>query len=162
MGHPNTAIQDFNGQEVYPCPACRLGQIQTMPLMEAMACDACQHIFTIDPERQRLSTVDFSSPLAWYWNGRNWIGSHVVNVKLSWNHYIIAIAFVMLPPSLVGFSAYWAWARTANASLPLLSIVWMGLTFLMHLSLISLSVIGFYRFSVGTYFRVVGRNLLSR
>jgi hypothetical protein len=162
MDNVNTSIQSFNERGVYPCPACRLGQIQVLYLMDAMACNACQHIFTVNPERQRLSTVDFSPPMTWHWNGRNWTGAHVENMRLGWSYYLIAIAFVALPPSLIGFSAYYVWVRNAGASLPLLPIVWMGLTFLLHLSLIGLSVIGFYRFSVGTYFRVMGRNLLNR
>jgi hypothetical protein len=160
MSSADTSIQDFNEQGFYPCPACRLGQIQALPLMDAMACNACRHIFTANLEKQRLLMVDRSPLLVWHWNGRNWTGAHVEGVKLNWRYWLIAIAFVLLPPTLIGVSAY-ALVTESGASPPLLSIVWTALTFLLHLALIGRSIIGFYRFPVGTYFSVMGRKLFS-
>ncbi|NJP08143.1 MAG: hypothetical protein HC866_00630 [Leptolyngbyaceae cyanobacterium RU_5_1] len=160
MDSADTSVQGFHEQGVYPCPACRLGQIQALSLMDAMACNACRHIFTANLERQWLLMVDRSPPLVWHWNGRNWTGAHVEGVKLGWRYWLNAVAFVLLPPVLIGLSAYIV--TDSGAPLPLLSIVWTGLTFLFHLALIGRSVIGFYRFPVGTYFSVMGRNLLSR
>ncbi|NJO39185.1 MAG: hypothetical protein HC769_22465 [Cyanobacteria bacterium CRU_2_1] len=161
MDSADTSVQGFNEQGVYPCPACRLGQIQALSLMDAMACNTCRHIFTANLQRQWLLMVDRSPPLVWHWNGRNWTGAHVEGVKLGWRYWLSAVAFVLLPPTLIGVSAY-ALVTASGASPPLLSIVWTGLTFLLHLALIGRSIIGFYRFPVRTYFSTVGRNLFSR
>lgn len=160
MDSADTSVQGVNQQGVYPCPACRLGQIQALSLMDAMACNACRHIFTANLEKQRLLMVDRSPPLVWHWNGRNWTGAHVEGVKLGWRYWLIAVAFVLLPPTLIGLSAY-AFVTAPGASPPLLSIVWTGLTFSLHLALIGCSVIGFYQLPVGTYFSVMARNLFS-
>lgn len=160
MNSAGSSVQGFNEQEVYPCPACRLGQIQALSLMDAMACNTCRHVFTANPERQRLLMVDRTPPLVWYWNGRNWIGAHAEGVKLGWKYWLSALAFVLLPPGLIGLSAYALVAP--GASPPLLSVVWTGLTFLLHLALIGRSIIGFYRFPMGTFFSVMGRKLFSR
>lgn len=161
MDSVDSSVQGFDEQGVYPCPACRLGQIQALALMDAMACNTCQHIFTANLEKQWLLMADRSPPLVWHWNGRNWTGAHVEGVQLGWKYWLSAAAFVLLPPTLIGLSAY-ALVTESNASPPLLSIVWMGLTFLLHLALIGRSVIGFYRFPLGTFFSVIGGNLFSR
>jgi hypothetical protein len=154
-----TSVQSFHEQGFYPCPACRLGQIQALSLMDAMACNACQHIFIANLEKQRLLMVDRSPPLVWHWNGSNWTGAHVEGGKLDWRYWLLATAFVLLPPTLIGVSAY---ALDSGASLPLLPIMWTALTFLLHLALVGRSVVGFYRFPVETYISVVGKKLFSR
>jgi hypothetical protein len=159
IGSADTSAQGFNGQGVYPCPACHLGQIQALSMMDAMACNTCRHIFTVNLEKQRLLMVDRSPPLVWHWNGRNWTGAHVQGVKLGWGYVLSAIAFVLLPPSLIGLSA---WITAAGGSLSPISIVWTGLTFLLHLALIGRLLLGFYQFPVRTYFSVMGRKLFSR
>jgi hypothetical protein len=153
--------QSFNQQGVYPCPACRLGRIQALSLMDVMACNTCPHIFMPNLERQLLSTIDGSPPLVWHWNGRNWIGAHGKDVNLDWSYWLIAAAFVGFPPTLVGFSTY-VWMRHSGHYPPLLPFIWMGLTFFLHLFLVGLSIIGFYRFSIGTYFRILGRTVWRR
>ncbi|MEK0186737.1 hypothetical protein WMG39_18035, partial [Microcoleus anatoxicus PTRS2] len=45
-------------QDTYPCPVCRTGEISPMPMMEALACNFCQHIFTGNEERQMLKMAD--------------------------------------------------------------------------------------------------------
>jgi hypothetical protein len=146
-------------QDTYPCPVCRLGRIQAMSLMDVMACNTCQHMFALNLEKQCLSTVDYTSPLSWHWNGRNWIGSHVKGMKLGWEFWLISSIFVVLPPTLIGLLTYVSVKHSGDAP-PLFSMVWLGLTFLLHLSLVGLSIVGFYRFPVGTYFRALGRTLL--
>jgi hypothetical protein len=161
MNNAPPAAQRFHEQRIYPCPACRLGQVQALVLMEAMACNTCQHVFITNLEKQWLLMVDRSPPLVWHWNGRNWTGTHVTGVKLGWTYWLLAVAFVLLPPALIGLSAY-VLVNPSDTFLPPLSVGWMGLTFLLHLALIGRSVIGFYQFSVGCYFSTMGRNLFSR
>lgn len=153
--------KSLNQQDVYPCPVCRLGQIQTMSLMDVMACNTCRHIFTLNLETQRLSTVDYSSPLVWHWNGRNWTGTHVQGMKLGWEYWLIAVIFVVSPPTLIGLLTYVS-VKHSGIYPPLFSMFWLGLTFLLHSSLVGLSLIGFYRFPIGTYLRVLGRKLLGQ
>jgi hypothetical protein len=159
IGSADTSAQELNGHGVYPCPGCRLGQIQAMSMMDAMACNTCRHIFTVNLERQRLLMVDRSPPLIWHWNGRNWTGAHVQGVKLDWKYWLSAIAFVLLPTALIGLSAS---VTATGDSLSPISIVWTGLTFLLHLALIGRLLLGFYQFPVRTYFSVMGRKLFSR
>lgn len=153
--------KDFNQQGVYPCPACRLGQIQALSLMDAMACNACRHIFTTNLEKQWLLMVDRTPPIVWHWTGKHWIGAQAEGVQLGWGFWLSAVAFVLLPPTLIGVSAC-AVASTPGTSFPLFSIGWAGLTFLLHLALVGRSVVGFYRFPIGTFFSVMRRKLLSR
>ena len=153
--------KSLNQQDVYPCPVCRLGQIQTMALMDVMACNTCHHIFMPNLEKQRLSTVDYASPLMWHWNGKNWIGTHVEGMKLGWEYWLIAVIFVVSPPTLIGLLTYVSVQHSGDYP-PVFSIVWLGLTLLLHFSLVALSLIGFYRFPVGTYLRVLGRTLSRR
>ncbi|MBF2001803.1 MAG: hypothetical protein IGS50_06325 [Synechococcales cyanobacterium C42_A2020_086] len=144
----------FSTQSVYPCPACRLGQIQALPLMEAMACDTCRHIFTTNVERQRLLLADRTPALAWHWNGKNWTGAHVEGRRLSWLYWLSAAAFLLLPPMLIGVSAYMV---SAEGELPRFSLVWAGLALLLHGALIGRSLLGFYRLPLGIFLRAIRR-----
>ena len=100
------SVSHLSYQGIYPCPVCRLGQIEALPLMEAMACDFCRHIFTANPERQQLKLVSRQPPLIWRWNGRNWTAAHLEGVELGWGYWIAAAALVLLPPSLIGLTVY--------------------------------------------------------
>jgi hypothetical protein len=131
-----------------------------MPLMEAMTCNACQHIFTINLKRKRLLMVDRVPPLIWHWNGKTWTGAPVEGIRLGWGYWLSALALTLFPPALIGFSAYFL-LPTSSASPPWFAIGWTGLTFLAHIALIGRSVIGFYRFPVEIYLSVVLKRFLN-
>ena len=154
-------VTDFNFDGTYPCPICRLGHIKVLPLMDAMACDLCRHIFTVSLEKQRLFMADRQPTRIWCWNGRTWVGAHAEGVELSWGYLLIAVAFVLLPPTLIGLSAYFL-LETPGTSRSWLPAVWAGLTFLSHLGIIGCAVVGFYQFSIGTYLKVMRQRLFKR
>ncbi|MEK0189590.1 hypothetical protein WMG39_32810, partial [Microcoleus anatoxicus PTRS2] len=52
------STRPFHPEDTYPCPVCRTGEISPMPMMEALACNFCQHIFTGNEERQMLKMAD--------------------------------------------------------------------------------------------------------
>jgi hypothetical protein len=145
---------DFNSDGTYPCPVCRLGQIKALSLMDAMACDLCRNVFTVSLEKQRLFMVSRQPSLIWHWNGRTWVGVHVEGMELGWGYLLIAGAFVLLPPTVFGLSAYFL-LETPDTSKSWLPAVWTGLTFLSHLGIIGYAVVGYYQFSIGTYLRVM-------
>lgn len=150
---------DYQG--VYPCPVCRLGQIIAISLMDALACDCCNHIFTADLERQVLKMADRQPPLTWRWNGRNWIGAHLEGVQWGWLYWLFALALVVLPTALIGLAAY-TFPPTPGSRLSWLPIVWTGLTFLSHLAIVGWLAIEFYQFPVWAYLRIRRRQLLGR
>jgi len=49
-----TEPTQLNYHDTYSCPVCRHGKIAALPLMEAYACNFCQHIFTANLEQQVL------------------------------------------------------------------------------------------------------------
>lgn len=151
----------FSYQEAYPCPICHLGQIQALPLMDAMACNFCNHIFTADLEKQQLKMPSRQPPLIWRWNGMKWTEAHLEGVEISWGYWLAAVALVLLPTALIGLTAY-AFPPTAGTPLSWLPIVWTGLTFLSHLGIIGWLVIEFYQFPVKAYLRGVRQHVLSR
>jgi hypothetical protein len=153
--------QPLSYQGVYPCPVCRLTQLQAMPLMDAMACDCCHHIFTADLKRQQLKMVDRQPPLIWHWNGRNWKGAHLEGVEWGWVSLLFAVGFVALPTTIIGLSAY-TFPAEPDSTLAWLPIAWTGLTFLSHLAIIGWLAMEFYQFPVRAYLRVWQRQLLGR
>lgn len=161
MPSSTNKVTDFNYQGTYPCPVCRLGQIEALPLMDAMACNSCRHIFTATLEKQRLFMADRQPSSIWWWNGRTWVGTHVEGMKLGWGYLLIAATFVLLPPTLIGLSAYFL-LETPGTSKSWVPGVWTGLTFLSHLGIIGCAVVGFYQFSIGAYLRVMRQHLFKR
>lgn len=144
-----------------PCPVCRCGRLQALSLMDALACDFCNHIFTVEPERQQIKLPSRQPPLVWHWNGKNWIGAHLEGVEVGWSYVVLAIAFVMLPPTLIGLTIY-AIPSTPGTPLSELPYFWTGLTFLSHLGIIVWIATEFYQFPVRTYLRAMQQRLLSR
>ncbi len=152
---------DFSYQGIYPCPVCRLPQLQAMPLMDAMACDCCRHIFTADVERQQLKMVDRQPPLIWHWNGKNWQGAHLEGVEWGAAYWIFAMGLVLLPTTIIGLAAF-SFPPEPDSTLSWLPLAWTVLTFLSHLAIILWLVAEFYQFPIRTYLRIRGQQLFSR
>lgn len=144
--------RQLNAQDIYPCPICRVGEISTLPLMEAMACRFCNHIFTPDLEKQQLQMADREPPLVWRWNGKNWTEAQLKNVEMGWGYILGGIALIVLPTFLIGITVY---ARPPVYGSPLswFPVFWTGLTFLLHLGIIIWLIIEFYEFPLWAYLR---------
>ena len=150
----------FDYQGVYPCPVCRLGELNALALMDAMACSFCSQIFTANLEKQELKMPSRQPPLVWRWDGRNWTGAHLEGVELGWGYWLAAGAFVFIPPTLIGLATY-AFPPTPDTPLSWLPYVWTGLGFLSHLGIMGWLAIEFYQFPVETYLRVIRQRLLG-
>jgi hypothetical protein len=152
------STRPFHSQDSYPCPVCRTGQIATLPLMEALGCNFCQHIFTASEERQMLKMADRQPPVTWHWNGKRWIGAHLEGVEFGWPYFAAALGLIFLPPSLLGLSAYY-FPPVPGSRLSWFPAAWTGLTFLCHLGIVLWLVIEFYQFPIATYFRALWRRI---
>lgn len=157
MSSSQNLNKNFNIEEVYTCPVCYHGQISAMTLMDAFSCNFCNHIFTANLVEQSLKIADSSSPLSWRWNGRNWQANHPY-VKWSWVIKLLAVAFILLPTTLMGLAAY-TFPPMPGSVLCWLPIFWTGLTFLSHLVIIVSIVMEYYQFPLKLYLKSVGRNL---
>lgn len=148
-------------QEVYPCPVCRLNQLKPMHLMDAMACDCCQNIFTADWDRQQLKMPSRQPPLIWHWNGKNWTAVHLQGLEWGWIYSLFALGFVLLPTMIIGLAAY-TFPPTPDSTLSWLPVFWTGITFFLHFAIVFWLVIEFYQFPVRAYFRIRIQQLFSR
>ncbi|PSO55436.1 MAG: hypothetical protein BRC40_06140 [Cyanobacteria bacterium QH_8_48_120] len=147
---------------VYTCPVCRYGKIAALPLMDdAFGCEFCHHIFTANLETQVLKMADSQLPLAWHWNGKTWQGAHRKGVELGWGYGIAGIAFVVLPPTLIGVAAY-LFPPVPGDPLSWLPVFWTMLAFLLHLSCLGWLMVEYYQFPVFAYLRAMGQRLVSR
>ena len=146
----------LNYQGVYPCPVCRVGKIRDMPLMEAMACDFCHEIFTVNLEQQQLKMLSRQPPLIWRWNGLNWTETQLEGVELGWGYALGASAFVLFPTIIIGIVAY-NFPLDPHAPVTWLPSIWTCLTFLVHLSIIVWLLIEIYQVPLGAYWRGIIR-----
>ena len=151
----------FHYQGTYPCPVCRLNQLKAMPLMDAMACDCCRHIYIADLERQQLKMVDRQPPLTWNWNGKTWKGVHLEGLEFGWTYWFFALALVMFPTSIIGLAAY-LFPPEPESTLSWLPLAWTGLTFLSHLAIIGWLVTEFYQFPIRIYLRARRQQIFGR
>lgn len=105
MQHPKLSVshdrRTLNTQEAFPCPICRHGQIEALTLMDAFACNFCRHIFTTNLKEQTVHVEDSSQPMIWRWNGRKWQAANQTDLDLSIVIWLVAIALILLPPSLI-------------------------------------------------------------
>lgn len=149
----------FHLKGEYPCPVCRHGKIAQMTLMEAFACDFCQHIFTTNFEKQVLKMADSQLPLTWYWSGKNWKGIQREGVEFGWGYIVIGLAFVTLPTGIIALGAY-LFPPLPNSPLSWLPLFWAILTFAAHLSCLILLVIEYYQLPIMLYARALRRRLI--
>lgn len=149
----------FHLKGEYPCPVCRHGKIAQMTLMEAFACNFCQHIFTTNFEKQVLKMADSQLPLTWYWNGKNWKGIQREGTEFGWGYIVIGLAFVTLPTGIIVLGAY-LFPPLPNSPLSWLPLFWAILTFISHLSCLILLVIEYYQLPIMLYARALRRRLV--
>ncbi|MEP0890581.1 MULTISPECIES: hypothetical protein [unclassified Leptolyngbya] len=132
-------------QDTYLCPICRHGSITGLTLMDAFACDFCRHILTANLQEQTVQVVD-TQPMTWRWNGRRWLSGTLQNGQFTGLIWLVGIAVVILPPTLIGLSAYtfpplpgsrWAWFPVA----------WAWTTLVVHLLMVSWLIAEHYQFS---------------
>ncbi|TAF07141.1 MAG: hypothetical protein EAZ77_10675 [Nostocales cyanobacterium] len=153
----------LNFQEDYPCPVCRVGKISTMPLMEAMFCDFCQEIFTVNLETQQIKMPSRQPPLVWQWNGVKWNQAQLEGMELGWGYVFAAIAFVIFPTTLIGIGAYY-FPPNPHVPLSWVPYIWTFLTFSLHLSIMIWIFIEVYQIPIRAYWRAIiqGRNGVAR
>lgn len=114
----------------YLCPACRNGQLASMVLMDAFACNFCRHIFEANLEQQTLHVVDSTQPLGWRWLGHRWQPLHQQDgVALILG--ALGALLLVLPAGLIAGSAYLfpPLEGSRGASVPL---VWATATLAAH------------------------------
>lgn len=150
----------FHDQGIYPCPVCRHGEITAMPLMDAFACNFCQHIFTTNFDKQVLKMVDSQLPLSWYWNGKNWKGIQREGAEFGWGYVVAGTIFVFFPTSIIALGAY-LFPPLPNSPLSWLPLAWIVLTFLSHLFCLVWLVIEYYQFPIFLYVRAIKRRFFA-
>jgi len=144
-------------RSTYPCPICRRGEVKPLPLMEALACGFCQHIFTLNLETEVLTMADREPPLSWHWDGRRWTGAHLAGVEFNWFYKVAAAGFLVLPTGIVGLGAY-LFPPIPGSPLDWVPLVWVWVVFISHLSILLWLVGEFYQFPVGAYLRAIVRH----
>ncbi|MBE9058591.1 hypothetical protein [Sphaerospermopsis sp. LEGE 08334] len=152
MTNPKIFSTSLNFQEDYPCPVCRVGKISSMPLMEAMSCDFCHEIFTVNLETQQIKMPSRQPPLVWRWNGFKWNQAQLEGVELAWGYVLAAIAFVIFPTTLIGIGAYYLPPKP-DVPLSWIPYVWTLLTFLSHSAIIVWIFIEVYQIPIRAYWR---------
>lgn len=146
--------------DVYTCPVCRHGEISNILLMDAFACNFCNHIFCADLQQQVIQMADSQLALKWRWNGRSWQGVRTDGVEFTWSYWIAGMIFILLPTAIVGLSVY-LFPPLSGSRLSWLPVFWIGLTFLCHLCCLIWLVIEYYQFPVFRYFRAVTQRLFN-
>lgn len=131
----------------YICPICRHGQITTLTLTEAFACNFCHHIFTANLQKQLVEVADSSQPMAWRWNGHTWKGTHQRDTELTFVLWLVALALIFLPAFLVWLSAH-TFPPLEGSAAAWLPTVWIGLTFVSHLTFVGWLIAEVYQFPI--------------
>ncbi|MFG3816668.1 hypothetical protein [Limnothrix redekei] len=102
-----SVLAPLDDRDQHPCPICRHGQIQPMPMMEdAWACDFCRHLFTLDLQSRILRVEDSTQPLQWRWLGRSWQPVRYSNEALTPTIWLLAVILAIGPVGLIGLSQY--------------------------------------------------------
>lgn len=128
----------------YRCPACRHGHIAELPLMEAMACDFCRHIFTLNLSSQSIQVVDSSQPMSWRWNGRKWVAAYHDDQQLSVLIWILCGGLVVFPALIVWIAAY-VFPPLPDSPWAQFSTLWAVSAFGLHLAMVGWMLAEYYQ-----------------
>ncbi len=146
--------------QVYPCPVCRQGTLEALPLMDAFSCRFCRHILAANLNQQQVQIVDSSQPLTWQWERERW---HLVRGKaagaMSLMVGVMACGLITLPAALVWLSG-WVFPPLQPASSLSFSELWAILTLCVHGLLVAWLVGEYYQ--IPFYLIVKMRLLRSR
>jgi len=157
----NIDCRSLNYEQTYLCPVCRHGQISALALMDAFACSFCRHIFTADLRDQSVRVEDSSQPMTWHWNGLTWQGLHQVDVDLSIVIWVVGGVLVLLPPTLIWLSSH-TFPPMAGSEWAWFPMVWVGLAFLLHFTLVLWLLLEHYQVPVYVACKVRLQMLLGR
>lgn len=136
------------------CPVCRHGKIDSMPLMDTLACDLCRHIFTFDTVQQSISMADSVAPLTWQWRDRTWQGARRQGAEINWGIGCVGLALIVLPTALIALSTY-VFPPIPGSSLYWVPYVWIVLTFLCHFYFMATAIVAYYQIPVRAYLRAI-------
>lgn len=150
--HPTQGPIPLSYHGVYRCPVCRYGEISNLAMMDAFACNFCNHIFTANLNQNSIELADSSLPLQWYWNGRRWQGAHRADVELGWGIGLAAIAIVLLPTTLLGLAAY-MFPPIPGSNLSWLPVFWTISAFFAHLTIVIWLLVEYYQFPVFVFLK---------
>lgn len=109
---PGISSHRNHSQDPYEaCPLCGHGNLSTLMMMDAMSCDFCRHIFSIDvaqPMVQEpiLRIEDSSHPLAWQWSGDQWQALSQVEQPLILWLWSLCAAIALIPSTLMGLAIH--------------------------------------------------------
>jgi hypothetical protein len=154
--------QPLSFADCYPCPVCRYGQIEGLLMVDAFSCGFCRHIFTVD-HLQQLRLEDTAQPLQWRWTGDRWVSARSVateeSLLLIWG---LGIAFVLIPTALVWLANHTFPALPSQDGSSLsFSVLWTGLTFVSHGSIVAWFCLEYYQIPVYLMLKLYARQLFQ-
>jgi len=139
-----------------PCPLCRSCTLAELPLMEALSCQTCEHIFVPTGDRLGLELVDAEVAIAWLWTGQTWQRQQRGIPQVNWLYVPLALGFVALPASVVAAGAY-LFPPLPGSKLAWLPSAWVVATAAAHLACLLWLCLEAYQFPLGLYLQALGR-----
>ncbi len=142
-----------------PCPVCRHGKLSNIVMMDALACDLCNNIFSPDLKNQLLELEGSPTVIRWEWDGRHWRAPY--GQGISWGVKLAAAAFVIFPTALIAISAF-RFRPLPGSPLSWFPLFWLGTTFVCHSACIFSAFSSYYQFSPIAYLRALGKRFWGR
>ncbi|PZO35798.1 MAG: hypothetical protein DCF19_23125 [Pseudanabaena frigida] len=143
------------------CPVCMRGAIAEMPMMESLACNFCNHIFTLEKEpnsvRQILRMADTISTLRWVWTGQRWENANAVQVYTSRWLSALGILLVLVPTAIASLAAY-LFPPDPDVPLAWFPKFWAIATFCGHLVVLLSITRDYTQFPLQAYWRSIKRS----
>jgi hypothetical protein len=129
--------------------------------MDAFACNFCRHIFTANLNEQSVQVVDSSQPMSWRWSGRGWRVAYRDDFNLTLALWLVGLAIVGLPPTIIWVSAY-VFPPRADSGWVWFPVIWCGCTFLLHFLMVSWLLAEHYQFPLYISSKIRLQTLLNR
>lgn len=152
------SYRQFEDRQTYPCPACRCGTLTPITLTEALGCEICRHIFTLDVDQHLLKMVDREPPITWRWTGQQWRGQHLGQLEINWIYWFLGFVLVLMPPGLIAVSGL-LFPPVSGSAWVWFPLIWASITLVAHLTMVIWMVTEAYQFPLLLYLRTKWQQL---
>ncbi|NJN21295.1 MAG: hypothetical protein HC812_09005 [Leptolyngbya sp. RL_3_1] len=141
-------FRPLNLADHYACPLCLQGQVQSLFLTEALACQRCRHIFTVDLPNQQIRVTDSPDSMGWAWTGKTWKIIRPAAQRLTQTIGWVAGLLIGLPATLVWLGGYlFPPLSSSPGELPF-AVLWAGLTLVAHSVVVLWLLASYYQLPV--------------
>lgn len=155
------ASSDISKDRWSYCPVCRYGNLDEIVLMDAVSCNFCRHIFSVNAAQSILTLEDTVQPARWYWTGQRWAQHFQSDPPQRLWLWGLVTFLVLLPTTLVWVPSQ-LFPPAPDTAWAVFPVLWTFFTFACHGGLALWLLSEHYQWPLYVRVRILLQQLFAR